>query len=304
MPITTAVFAPNILQQQQETQKENNCSEQDFYFGKLGYSNMQRPSAQSHLSSTLDRSTSSYSQKRPPQEPKYSHRCSNHNNHDEHHYNNKDYRYKDQGCQQYNHCNRTNYHRQQQQPQEINSESCPANCTVEMENIALDYLQYVIQCLSKNIGQFDRISPRFSSMFVGMKNNMFVLSNAMEEIFNESVKNANFRYIGAKLSCLLYKLNPQKDSLFYTLLKYQLDFYQNEIKEYIKTNQESKMRETTLFLAELYIQLRGEEFHTQFIAESILYSLKRLLTENFDNVRCVCLTLKLAGYDLTADFSK
>uniref|UniRef100_A0A1A9ZNR6 MIF4G domain-containing protein n=1 Tax=Glossina pallidipes TaxID=7398 RepID=A0A1A9ZNR6_GLOPL len=306
MSIHSAAFVPDILQQEQQTQKENNCSEQDLYFDKLRYSNVQRPPAQSHLSSTIDRSTASYSQNRPPQEPNHGHRCSKHNNHakQQHHYNKKDYRYKDQGCQQYKHCNRTNYYRQKQQPEEINSESCPTNCTVEMENIALDYLQYVIQCLNKNIGQYDRMSTRFSSMFVGMENNMFVLSNAMEEIFNESVKNANFRYIGAKLNCLLYKLNPQKDSLFTTLLKYQLDFHQNEVKEYIKSNQESKMRETTLFLAELYMQLRGEEFHTQFIAESILYSLKRLLTENFDNMRCVCLTLKLAGYDLTADSSK
>uniref|UniRef100_A0A1B0BX48 MIF4G domain-containing protein n=1 Tax=Glossina palpalis gambiensis TaxID=67801 RepID=A0A1B0BX48_9MUSC len=298
MSINEAAFLPNILQQQQQKQKENNCSEQDFYFGKLRHSNVQRSPTQSHLSTAGDRSTAPYSQNRPPQEPKRRRRCSNRKNHDEqqHHYNNN-YRFN-------NHRNRRNCYRQQQQPQAINSESCPTKCTAEMEKIALDYLQCAIQYLNNNTGDLDRISTRFSSMFEGMESNVFVLSNAMEEIFNESMKNANFCYIGAKLYCLLYKLNPQKDSLFYTLLKYQLDFHQNEVKEYKKNNQERKMRETTLFLAELYMQLRGEECHTQFIAERILYSLKRLLTENFENVRCVCLTLKLAGYDLTADSSK
>uniref|UniRef100_A0A1A9ZNT0 MIF4G domain-containing protein n=1 Tax=Glossina pallidipes TaxID=7398 RepID=A0A1A9ZNT0_GLOPL len=163
-------------------------------------------------------------------------------------------------------------------------------------------LQHQQQQHHPNPGQFDAIATRFLTIFEGMENNTFVLSNAMEDIFNESIKNPNFRYMGAKLYNLLHMLNPRKDSLFHTLLKCKLDFHQNEVKEYIKTNQQNKVRETALFLAELYMQLRGEEFRIHLIAENIVYSLKQLLSkENADNVRCICLTLKLAGYDLTAD---
>uniref|UniRef100_A0A1A9X4B5 MIF4G domain-containing protein n=1 Tax=Glossina brevipalpis TaxID=37001 RepID=A0A1A9X4B5_9MUSC len=196
------------------------------------------------------------------------------------------------------------HHQQQQQQQQATNHESGASTdgANDVENIALDYLQGVIHCLNQNPGQFDATATRFLTIFEGMENNTFVLSNAMEDIFNESIKNPNFRYMGAKLYNLLHMLNPRQDSLFHTLLKCKLDFHQNEVKEYIKINQQNKVRETALFLAELYMQLRGEEFRIHLIAENIVYSLKQLLSkENLENVRCICLTLKLAGFDLTAD---
>ncbi|CAD7011356.1 polyadenylate-binding protein-interacting protein 1 [Ceratitis capitata] len=172
----------------------------------------------------------------------------------------------------------------------------------DVESIALDYLQTVIQCLNQNPGQFDTIATRFLTIFEGMENNQYVLSNAMEDIFNESIQNANFRYMGAKLYNLLHMLNLKKDSLFHTLLKCKLDYHQQEVMQYMQTNQQQKVRETALFLAELYMQLRGDDTRIHLIAANIVYSLKQLLSkESSDNIRCICLTLKLAGYDLTAD---
>uniref|UniRef100_A0A1A9X4B9 MIF4G domain-containing protein n=1 Tax=Glossina brevipalpis TaxID=37001 RepID=A0A1A9X4B9_9MUSC len=228
------------------------------------------------------------------------------------HYNFNKYYQDNRGYKQHNNQRFYNCDHQTQQQQQlrhhpgmhhtINVESNSSEYANDMENIALDYLQSVIQSLNKNSGRFDTIATRFFSVFEGMENNTFVLSNAIEEVFNESMKNPNFRYMGAKIYNLLHKLNPRKDSLFYTLLRYKLDFHQNELKENINMNQQSKVRETALFLAELYMQLREEELRIQFIAEKIICSLKQLLSkENVDNVRCICMTLKLAGYDLTTD---
>ncbi|XP_014085293.2 polyadenylate-binding protein-interacting protein 1 [Bactrocera oleae] len=183
-----------------------------------------------------------------------------------------------------------------------NSNAGNGTTSSDVETIALDYLRTVIQCLNQNPGQFDTTATRFLTIFEGMENNQYVLSNAMEDIFNESIQNPNFRYMGAKLYNLLHMLNLKKDSLFHTLLKCKLDYHQQEVMQYMKTNQQQKVRETALFLAELYMQLRGDDTRIHLIAENIVYSLKQLLSkESSDNIRCICLTLKLAGYDLTAD---
>ncbi|ALC42311.1 CG8963 [Drosophila busckii] len=110
--------------------------------------------------------------------------------------------------------------------------------------------------------------------------------------------------MGAKLYNLLHMLNLKPDSLFHTLLKCKLDYHQSEVAKYMQsTDQQQKVRETALFLAELYMQLRGDDdARIQLIAVNIVYSLSQLLAfETAENVRCICQTLKLAGYDLSAD---
>ncbi|XP_055837800.1 polyadenylate-binding protein-interacting protein 1-like [Episyrphus balteatus] len=173
----------------------------------------------------------------------------------------------------------------------------------DVETIALNYLATVIQCLNDNPGSFDTVATRFLTIFDGLENNEYVLSNAMEDIFNESIENPNFRYMGAKLYNLLHMLNLRDDSLFYNLLKCKLEYQQSEVMDFMKVNSEQKVRETALFLAELYMQLRGDDTRIKLIAENIVFSLKQLMTKvSNDNIRCICLTLKLAGYDLDSDF--
>lgn len=61
---------------------------------------------------------------------------------------------------------------------------------------------------------------------------------------------------------------------------------------------------TVLFLAELYMQMNAEKFDVNLIANDILHYLQMLLgREDTENVRCVCLCLKLVGYDLSRDNS-
>ncbi|KAI8039649.1 polyadenylate-binding protein-interacting protein 1 isoform X1 [Drosophila gunungcola] len=204
-----------------------------------------------------------------------------------------------------------NQNQQQQQPQPSTSSAAASSSSSnssqpDMATIALEYLDTVIHCLNQNPGQFDTIASRFLTIFDGMENNHYVLSIAMEDIFEKSIEQPNFRYMGAKLYNLLHMLNPKPDSLFHTLLKCKLDYHQEEVTKYMRSNEQQKVRETALFLAELYMQLRGDDdSRIQLIAVNIVYSLsKLLLSESNENVRCLCQTLKLAGYDLSADCHK
>ncbi|XP_023171125.1 polyadenylate-binding protein-interacting protein 1 isoform X2 [Drosophila hydei] len=195
-----------------------------------------------------------------------------------------------------------------QQPQPSTSSAAVSTSSAsshpDMETIALEYLDTVIHCLNQNPGQFDTIASRFLTIFDGMESNNYVLSIAMEDIFEKSIEQPNFRYMGAKLYNLLHMLNLKPDSLFHTLLKCKLDYHRAEVDKYMQSiEQQQKVRETALFLAELYMQLRGDDdARIQLIAVNIVYSLKKLLAyESSENVRCICQTLKLAGYDLSAD---
>ncbi|XP_039479800.1 polyadenylate-binding protein-interacting protein 1 isoform X2 [Drosophila santomea] len=216
--------------------------------------------------------------------------------------------------QQHNHQQQQyfqNQNQQKQQPQPSTSSAAASSSSSnssqpDMATIALEYLDTVIHCLNQNPGQFDTIASRFLTIFDGMENNQFVLSIAMEDIFEKSIEQPNFRYMGAKLYNLLHMLNSKPDSLFHTLLKCKLDYHQEEVTKYMRSNEQQKVRETALFLAELYMQLRGDDdSRIQLIAVNIVYSLSKLLaSESNENVRCLCQTLKLAGYDLTADCPK
>ncbi|XP_037946670.1 polyadenylate-binding protein-interacting protein 1-like [Teleopsis dalmanni] len=191
---------------------------------------------------------------------------------------------------------KTNSYNQQQNCQP------PAASTPEVETIAIDYLQGCITCLNDNPGQFDTIATRFLTIYEGLENNCNVIAIAMEIIFEESIKKPNFRYMGAKLYNLLHMLNLKKDSLFHLLLEAKLNHHQDEMMSKMRSNQEQMVRETALFLAELYMQLRGDDTRILLIAENIMRTLKLLISkETADNVRCICLTLKLAGFDLTKD---
>nr|NP_001246380.2 Poly(A) binding protein interacting protein 1, isoform E [Drosophila melanogaster]AFH08133.2 Poly(A) binding protein interacting protein 1, isoform E [Drosophila melanogaster] len=213
--------------------------------------------------------------------------------------------------QQHNQQQQQYIQNQNQQPQPSTSTAAASSSSSnssqpDMATIALEYLDTVIHCLNQNPGQFDSIASRFLTIFDGMENNQFVLSIAMEDIFEKSIEQPNFRYMGAKLYNLLHMLNSKPDSLFHTLLKCKLDYHQEEVTKYMRSNEQQKVRETALFLAELYMQLRGDDdSRIQLIAVNIVYSLSKLLaSESNENVRCLCQTLKLAGYDLTADCPK
>lgn len=66
-----------------------------------------------------------------------------------------------------------------------------SNCTftfniqTETEQVALDYLSEVVQKLNDNPGLFENYQKRLREMFLELANNHFVMSNAIETIFEQ-----------------------------------------------------------------------------------------------------------------------
>lgn len=125
----------------------------------------------------------------------------------------------------------------------------------ETEDIALSFLAEVINKLDDNPGAFETYQKKLKEMFYELANNNFVMSNALELLFKQSIKSQNFRYIGARICNLLDDLEPSSNSLFRNLLRMKMDFEKQELVPMMQ-NEQNTVRGTTLFLAELYMQLR------------------------------------------------
>jgi hypothetical protein len=55
----------------------------------------------------------------------------------------------------------------------------------ETEQVALDYLAEVVSKLNDNPGLFENYQKRLREMFLELANNHFVMSNAIETIFEQ-----------------------------------------------------------------------------------------------------------------------
>lgn len=75
--------------------------------------------------------------------------------------------------------------------------------------------------------------------------------------------------MGAKLYRLLDLINPQPSSVFRRLLNCKLTYHQEEVLNYM-THEQAKVRATTLFLAELYMQLKSVSVKTVNTGECLL----------------------------------
>lgn len=173
----------------------------------------------------------------------------------------------------------------------------------ENETFALDYLTEVIAELYDNPGMFDSIQRKLKGTFAEFRNNHFVLSNAVELIFEQSIKEQNFRYMGARLCKLLDSLDENHAGVLRQLLSMKMSHQQSELQGFM-TNEQIKVRGTTLFLAELYMQLRkpNDLNRNAEIAIRIIEAAKVLLSkEGPENIKCVCQCLKLCGYELERD---
>uniref|UniRef100_A0AAG5DN38 MIF4G domain-containing protein n=1 Tax=Anopheles atroparvus TaxID=41427 RepID=A0AAG5DN38_ANOAO len=174
--------------------------------------------------------------------------------------------------------------------------------TSDLQSFALDYLTEVIAELFDNPGMFEDVKQKLFSMFTDFRDDHYVLSNAVEMIFEQSIKESNFRYMGARLCQLLDSLDNRPESLMRDLLLLKMDDQQSELPNYMKQEQ-VKVRGTTLFLAELYMQLRSPQHKLgQEIARHIIHAIGNLLIkEGPENLKCICQCLKLCGYELEQD---
>lgn len=149
----------------------------------------------------------------------------------------------------------------------------------------MDYLSEVVTKLNDNPGLFENYQKRLREMFLELANNHFVMSNAIETIFEQvgrtslkfdffpnffssffqSINEQNFRYTGARLCLLLDSLDLSPSSTFRNLLVMKMEFQNTEQVPFMQ-NDQRRVRGTTLFLAELFVQLKRPE--VSFFIES------------------------------------
>lgn len=72
----------------------------------------------------------------------------------------------------------------------------------------------------------------------------------------QSINEPNFRYPGARILRLLDAFNPTPNSVFRKLLCLKMEYNEEENIQFL-TNESQKVRGTTIFLAELYMQLQN-----------------------------------------------
>lgn len=175
----------------------------------------------------------------------------------------------------------------------------------EAAMIALQFLVNTITKLMNDPGQFESYQKELTTLYIDHADNQHVISNAIELFFNHSIEEQNFRYTGARLCRLLDSIDPTQNSLFRRLICYKLQYNDSELIQYMNDNETHKVRNTTLFLAELYIQLQNDGSRITNIATSIHHSIGLLMLKTSpENIKCVCQTLKLCGYELDIDFPK
>uniref|UniRef100_A0A1B0DP05 Uncharacterized protein n=1 Tax=Phlebotomus papatasi TaxID=29031 RepID=A0A1B0DP05_PHLPP len=130
-------------------------------------------------------------------------------------------------------------------------------------------------------------------MFADLMGSRFVMSNAVELIFDHSINESNFRYMGARLCQLLDSLSLQQSNVFRTMLCLKMNHHKMEMERFM-LNEQHIVRGTTLFLAELYIQMQNDGARIGEIGECIVSSMALLLNKQGpENVKCVCQSLKL-----------
>ncbi|XP_055614345.1 uncharacterized protein LOC129760711 [Uranotaenia lowii] len=254
-----------------------------------------------------------------PEQQHRNHHQNHYNRHSNQHHNSQHHHNHHHRSQQQHH--QSHHHQQQQQHHHYQSSGpsqhgmggrsmgddfgadCDADQASENETIALDYLTEVIAELYDNPGMFENIQRKLKSTFHEFRNNQFVLSNAVEMIFEQSIKEQNFRYMGARLCHLLDSIKGADNCALRDLLSMKMEHQQNELPGYMQ-NEQIKVRGTTLFLAELYMQLRkpSDPSRNNEIGMRIIGAANILLhKEGPENIKCVCQSLKLCGYELERD---
>lgn len=160
---------------------------------------------------------------------------------------------------------------------------------------ALSFLMEIIEKLMNDPGLYESYQKELTSLYNDHSDDQHVVSNAIELFFNhvsycirndlfvksifslksrnkinkliyfcfifsilpKSIEEQNFRYTGARLCRLLDSIDPTPNSLFRRLLCCKLQYNDTELIQFMNDNETHKVRNTTLFLAELYIQLQN-----------------------------------------------
>ena len=105
----------------------------------------------------------------------------------------------------------------------------------------------------------------FSSRFVRGKALKLQRNFNRNFYFFQSINEQNFRYTGARLCHLLDSLDLSPQSTFRGLLVMKMEFQNTEQVPFMQ-NDQRRVRGTTLFLAELFVQLKRPEVSEKIIS--------------------------------------
>lgn len=105
-------------------------------------------------------------------------------------------------------------------------------------------------------GMFETCQKELNAVYIEFAQNCFVISNSIEILFEQSICEANFRYMGARICRLLDGIVATPDSIFRDMLSAKMADTQQQNKLFIK-NEANKVRGCALFLGELFLQLQN-----------------------------------------------
>ncbi|BFY99982.1 hypothetical protein BsWGS_03022 [Bradybaena similaris] len=177
--------------------------------------------------------------------------------------------------------------------------------TVSSGNSILDHFNQVIDVLSMNPGNMEEYLRPVCDMIRNSSDTTEIANDVAESLFNQSIKEANFRYTGARICQYLnsnLKGNPHFSGFKNILLqKCQKEYNRRDALKAGSPEDQERLRALAMFLAEVFLNVEAEisdgTFQRLHYLPGILIDLvKTLLSEPSDlDVKCSCQLLKLAG---------
>lgn len=162
---------------------------------------------------------------------------------------------------------------------------------------ALEMLRETIQQLTDKPGMFEEYAMDLKEAFGDVIESRFVMSCAIEMLFEQSIMEPQCRYMGARLCHLLDTLastSVTSVNLFRELMILKLAHDETELPLCMQQEQ-LKVRGTALFLSDLYVQLNSDGERIIELARSILTTMELLLSKTGpENAKCVCQALKVS----------
>lgn len=129
--------------------------------------------------------------------------------------------------------------------------------------------------LSDDPGMFEASQKELNAVFIEFAQNRFVISNSIEILFEASINESNFRYMGARVCRLLDGIVASPDSIFRSMLSFKMADTQEQNKVFIK-NESNKVRGCALFLGELFLQLQNVSWTLNIFKWCLLLTLLML----------------------------
>lgn len=175
-------------------------------------------------------------------------------------------------------------------------------CGGESESeIAVEHLRTIIYEITVNPGKFDMLASMLVDTIGVMLDDEATLYAIVDQIFEQAVCEANFRYNGARL-CNHFSKNLKLSfpTSGFRVILFQRCQQEFVVKDDLAIHNVQRLRDFTMFMGELFIHLEilfeGRLHKVALLAKTVPQLLTTLLRNPLkDNVKCVCQMLKFTG---------